>query len=741
MPPDSPAPAPPPPSPAAPAAAPRTRHRRPDAAQITGLAIVGFSLLLLIRWLGSLDPAWLAAPDGFNPWQLPVPASAWGLSDPGRTLFAPLAVTGALALLLRGLPRRPWSQGLALALLLTFALRYLIWRTTTLGSGWSLAWLITVPMLVTEVLYLVHHLFPFGPALLFDSNHRRRQADQLMAQPLAEALGVEVWIAVEEEPERLVRRALISSLSLEPQPAKVVLIDLTDRPELARLAETLGVTLCRPAAGEERAALLNRLLRAEGAALIAMFDGNFMPLRPFLRRTLGFFGEPRVAMVQTPQSHFQSEFWNRNLGVDLVMPGNRDAFFHYQEVIRDRCNAVLGCGTSWVARRSALLEAGGFLGSAGRMEDQQTSTRLLTRGWRIVYLDEMLSLGEAPKTFNSYLQERLRATQGDIQTLLMPRQLPIWRSLGPWARGFYLDQALGLLTPLLRTLYLVLPLLALMLGEPLIDAPLITTAAYALPFLILFHTVPAWLSDQHLIPFWQEIHETLAAFPTLARLPRLLRQPFRPLPAQADAPPQHRLGQSLNLRLAWPFLILLLLLIGTLLINYSPALLPGSTEMPTPPYRGESINLIWNLYNGWVLLICLLCCIDQPVRQGGDRLPLRRSCRLEIGGRSLSGHTGDLSETGASFHSEAGSQPPPGGDGWLELQQPPLRLPVRLVRREGELAGLLFQPMDSATTVALLELLYGGEVMLPRTRTPGMLTALRSLIEGLWEAEPILRRY
>ena len=730
---------PPPSSPSA--ATPRVAHPRLGRAQIAGLLIVASMAVLVGHWLSRIDPTWLG-PLGFDPRQLPAPPPSWGLDDPWRSLFAPLGLASALALVLRGLPRRPWTQALALSLLLAFTLRYLLWRLTTLDGADGLARMLAAPMLLTEVVYLIHRLFPFAPALLFDPRHRRQQADRLMADPLVGRLAVDVWIPVDNEPERLVRRALLTSRQLEPAPASVTLIDLAGRPEIVGLGRDLGVAVLSAAPGESRVSLLNRMLTAGGAPLIAMFDGNFMPLRPFLRRTLGFFGDEKVAMVQTPQRHFQSEFWNRNLGVDLVMPGNRDTFFHYLEVIRDRCNAVLGCGTSWVARRSALVDAGGFLGAAGRIEDQQTSARLLTRGWRLVYLDEILSLGEPPHTFAAYLQQRLQGVQGELQTFLMPRRLPIWRQLGLWPRCFYLDQALDLLTPLLRSLYLVLPLLALMLSVPLINASLPAVIAYALPFLILYHSVPSWLSNHHFNPFWHEIHEALFAFPALARLPLLLRHPFRALADAHSASSERRFGQSLNLLLAWPFLLLLLLLIATLLAHYAAAILPGASLIPAPPYQGESANLLWNLYNGWVLLVCLLCCIDQPVRQGGDRVPLHRRGQLEIGGPALSGRTGDVSESGVSFLIDGGGPSPASGDGWLILEQPHLRLPVRLVRQgPGGLAGLVFRPMDADTNLALLNLLYGSGIDLPAPRRPGGLTALRSLVGGLWQAEPILRRY
>jgi hypothetical protein len=49
--------------------------------------------------------------------------------------------------------------------------------------------------------------------------------------------------------------------------------------------------------------------------------------------------------------------------------------------------------------------------------------------------------------------------------------------------------------------------------------------------------------------------------------------------------------------------------------------------------------------------------------------------------------------------------------------------------------------MDADTNLALLNLLYASDIDLPAPRRPGGLTALRSLVGGLWQAEPILRRY
>ena len=176
---------------------------------------------------------------------------------------------------------------------------------------------------------------------------------------------------------------------------------------MAELAADLGVAyLSRAGNAHRKAGNLNHALQHCNGEFIAVFDCDFMPFAPFLERTLGFFSDPRVALVQTPQHYFQAEFHNRNLGLDVVMPSDLDYFFRYLQVIRDRSNAVICCGTSYVVRRAALESIGGYVTSC-LIEDHQTSTKLLTRGWSVRYLNEVLSMGEVPRTFADFLDQQI----------------------------------------------------------------------------------------------------------------------------------------------------------------------------------------------------------------------------------------------------------------------------------------------------------------------------------------------
>jgi len=71
----------------------------------------------------------------------------------------------------------------------------------------------------------------------------------------------------------------------------------------------------------------------------------------------------------------------------------------------------------------------------------------MINGWRVVYLDEILSLGEVPRTFRDYIEQRLRWLQGNVQIYFCSKELPIWSKLGAWQKSFYVSQAIYCLMP------------------------------------------------------------------------------------------------------------------------------------------------------------------------------------------------------------------------------------------------------------------------------------------------------
>ena len=664
------------------------------------------------------------------------------------TLLGPSAIAVVLALVVARLPRRPWSKLLTLLLLAAVTLRYLTWRCGTLDYTRSEALTLGAVMLAVEMLYLFIQGLALVPVPLFDPWRRRHQADQLQSWTQEHMPSVDIWFYTGNEDERLIRRALIACENINYPNRAIILLDRVGRDSVRNLADSMGVHYIDSGESsivtdDRGKSLLFAALEASSSDLIAVFESGYMPFANFLNRTTGFFSDERVMMVQTPLTHFRSEFYNRNLGSDQVMPGERDIFFHYGEVVLDRFNSVQACEGSYLIRRQALETMLQSVPSSMGWESLGAA-KLQRQGNKLVYLDEILSIGEAPRTFTAFLQQQLRHRQEQLQIALHGGTAATGQGWSPLRFGYRLSQLLDQLTPLLRLGFILLPLVALLFGIPLIKATLDDYIIYGVPLIILLHTLPAWLTNGHFSRFWKEVSEALTAVPSLAGLLRQLINLGRPSsrPGLEQVVPQN---QSINMNLAWPFLLALGELITILFLRYVLPLLPGFTHLLNPSYLGETLMLIWNLHNGWVMIVCMICAIDQPVRRQGDRVPIQRSGRLELGDFRGGGVTCDLSESGAAFLLNAGVPVPSEDNGWLLLDDTPLRLPVEVVRRTGQGAnvriGLRYAPLDAGSTGELLKLLYGGGVGLPQAREIGAIRAFISLIGGLWGANPVVRRY
>lgn len=697
--------------------------------------VVSAALLLACLMLAAQAPEWL---DGFslNPEPLRVLPEPFQADDLWRNALPPVLAMAGFGILSRWLPRRPWSTALVNAVLLLLALRYFAWRFTTLNTAHPFTLACSLLQLAMELiggLILVLQLLP-NPG--FDPQQRSRQADQLQPVGDADPPSVAVWIPTYNEPERMVERAILTCRNLDHPRLRIVVLDDGHRPAMAALAARHGVDyLSREGNAHRKAGNLNHALRDCQETFIAVFDCDFTPAPNFLRRTLGFFQDPKVALVQTPQHYFQADFHSRNLGLDRVMPGDLDYFYHYLQLRRDQDNAVVCCGTSYVVRREALQAIGGYVTSC-LVEDYQTSTKLISHGWTVRYLNEVLSMGEVPRTFADFLDQRLRWMQGNIQIYFCGRELPLlgrlrWRQL-----RWYLLPA-DLLAPLWRLTYLLMPLLGMMLGFSVIAAPVLEFIAYGGPFLLALYTLPNWLSGHYHHQFWMEVYETLFCIPALRRMARVLRHPFRVHGGIVTNKEVTQAQQRLNLALSWPLLMLWLAIVLAITIRY---LLPALDLLPRDrvDFDGESVLLAWNVYNGIVLSVAMLACIDQPVEGQAEQFPIRQVARLELAGQRLWGSTRLLSEDTVLLELQGRPGPLPGGEGELLLLEPDLALPVTLRSQRGSSLALTIRAERLGDRAGLLRLLYDTSHWFHAPRRLSTSDALIHWLRSLWRPDPLL---
>ena len=170
--------------------------------------------------------------------------------------------------------------------------------------------------------------------------------------------------------------------------------------------------------GFKAGALCNGLETASGE-LVAIFDADFIPPADFLRRTVPYFVDAKLAMVQTRWSYI-----NRNYSplteVEAIL---LDGHFAIEHSSRFRSRLFFNFnGTAGVWRRAAIDDAGGWQHDT-LTEDTDLSYRAQLRGWQFLYLPEIDCPSELPIEMNAFKTQQARWAKGLMQTAkkVLPR--------------------------------------------------------------------------------------------------------------------------------------------------------------------------------------------------------------------------------------------------------------------------------------------------------------------------------
>lgn len=293
---------------------------------------------------------------------------------------------------------------------------------------------------------------------------RTRQFDAHVTDDVA------VFITVCGEPEDIIEDTVKAALAMRYGGHFSVYIlndgKVANRPnwhEAEEIAERNGITcITREVGGGAKAGNINNALKQTREPYFVVFDADHIPKRHFLNAMMGYFADPRVAFVQSPQYY-------KNYGDNIVTGGaweQQELFFGAIMKGKDTTNSAFMCGTNMVLKREALSEVGG-MSEFSIAEDFLTSLLVHDKGWKSVYVSEVLAEGLAPEDFLSYYKQQFRWTRGSLEVVFKYNPL-LRRGLSFNQRVQYLASASFYLSGLIVALNALLPLLYFFTGlEPL----------------------------------------------------------------------------------------------------------------------------------------------------------------------------------------------------------------------------------------------------------------------------------
>jgi len=165
--------------------------------------------------------------------------------------------------------------------------------------------------------------------------------------------------------------------------------------------------------GFKAGALQTGLNFAKGE-FIAIFDADFIIPQDFLLRTIHYFKDPKVALVQACWDFINRDFSSLTEAQALMLDGH----FIIEHFTRNRSNCFFNFnGTAGIWRKKAIIDAGGW-SSDTLTEDLDLSYRAQLKGWKFIFLKDLKVKSELPVEINSFKQQQHRWTKGSVETFL-----------------------------------------------------------------------------------------------------------------------------------------------------------------------------------------------------------------------------------------------------------------------------------------------------------------------------------
>ena len=640
-------------------------------------------------------------------------------------LLLPTVLLFLLAQIIIKLSPQPktWSRRIVVSILLLLTIRYLSWRAlSTLNLSNPIDGVFSLALLLMELLAMTGSIIQL--ILMFTVKDRNQEADKYSKAVIQGTYtpSVDILIPTYNEPDFILKRTVMGCQALDYDRKKIYLLDDTRRSEIKKLAQELGCNyLVRPDNSHAKAGNLNHAIARTNGELIVVFDADFVPTRNFLTRTIGFFQNPKIALVQTPQSFYNSDPIARNLGLEDTLTSEEEVFYRQTQPIKDGAGSVVCAGTSFVTRRSALQEIGCFV-TDSLSEDYFTGIGLSAQGYELVYLDEKLSAGLAAESISAHIDQRLRWVRGTLQAFFIANNPLTIPGLKPWQRLGHLEGLLHWFTCIPRLSFLMFPIISIFFSIDAIRVQLSEVIYIFFPYYIIQLTVFSWLNLRSRSAILSDLYSLIQCFPLALTVSKVMLNPFskgfKVTPKGLARDKFHY-----NWQLASPLVILLV----------ASAVCFSFSLLNPPPGQSLNLGLFWSGYNVITISAALLTLLDIPKPSYYEWFPRKSKVEIVSNQNTYQGLTCNLSEEGVEILMPKTTEL--AKDITIELLQSELKLQGNITRTYLKNNYLQFKVKFTNLSLAqhrkLIELIYCRPGQWQRKSTPGELKSVWILLQLL----------
>lgn len=533
---------------------------------------------------------------------------------------------------------------------------YILWRlffTLPLHAG--------IVSLIAGIALFVAEFISMLEAVIHYICMSKDKAPEFPVIPESDYPHVDVLIATHSEEPELLFKTINGCKHMEyPDPSKVhiYLCDDNDRPEMAKLAQKMGVGYFGLSGNKlAKAGNLNNALSKTDSPLVVTFDSDMIPRSSFLMKTVPYFFLPemiledgvwrkrteeeldpdyKIGFVQTPQSFYNPDLFQFNFFAESNIPNEQDYFFKEVNVGRNSSNSAIYAGSNTLISRRALEEVGGIR-TKTITEDFATGIDIQAKGYTCFAIDEVLASGLAPDDFPNLLKQRQRWGRGCVQTIRSARflfgKLPFLSKLS------YLSCLLYWWTFLRRIVYILSPILFTVFGVLVVRTELWGILLIWLPSYLIYNHSLRLLSGKVRDQKWSNIVDTILCpymiLPILAETFGIRMRTFAVTSKEKTG------TRSAKIIYAIPHLILLAASIVGIYFSIERMMLYKSIL--------GLVVLFWLCMNTYFLTMAVFFLLGRINYRSSERFRAEIPVTFSVGTRRVHGTTCDISENGLSF--------------------------------------------------------------------------------------------
>ena len=223
--------------------------------------------------------------------------------------------------------------------------------------------------------------------------------------------------------EKYVATRLVDAVCAQDYPKekmKIMVLDDSDDDTVNLMHQTvlkyqnLGFDILHVRRGTRegyKAGALKHAMKSTKSDFVAIFDADFIPPDWYLKKAIPHFTNSKIGLVQCRWGHVNENY----SALTQAQALNLDFHFLVEQKAKSNSHLFMNFnGTAGIWRKECIDDAGGWH-TATLVEDLDLSYRAQMKGWKCLFLPDIVVDAELPVQMNGAKRQQFRWAKGSIQ--------------------------------------------------------------------------------------------------------------------------------------------------------------------------------------------------------------------------------------------------------------------------------------------------------------------------------------